>query len=185
MVSAYAKNLIQRVMDASFGTTWEEAVREWEIVDCEEDEECESYCVCGKEHIRYLYTIRNVETGRQIYPIGSSCIQKFQRDDLEEEIAVMEGMFKLYRAIRNREMIELSSKYFSKKLLWALYEDGAFAPSQYNDFDGHNDYQFMLDMFNKRIKSNITQRQQAKIRGIIAYSIRPYLLRKLKFKSRV
>lgn len=182
MASAYAKNLIQRVMDASFGTTWEEAVREWEIVDCEEDEECESYCVCGKEHIRYLYTIRNVETGRQICPIGSSCIRKFQRDDLEEEISIMEGMFKLYRAIRNQEMIELSSKYFSKKLLLALYEDGAFKPSAYNNFDGYNDYEFLLDMFNKRNKLNISDRQQAKIRGLIAYSIKPYLSSRLKVR---
>lgn len=69
---------------------------------------------------------------------------------MDEEITVMEGMFRLYRAIRNHERIELSSKYFSKKLLLALYEDGAFSPSRFNNYDGYNDYEFLLDMFNKR-----------------------------------
>lgn len=180
MASLYVNNLIKQVLDASTRKTWEEAVKEWEIIDCEEDEQCESFCVCGKEHIRYLYTIRNKETGRTIYPIGSSCIKKFQRDDMDEEIAVMEGMFRLYRAIRNHERIELSSKFFSKKLLYALYEDGAFEPSRYNNFDGYNDYLFLLDMFNKKIKADISDRQQSKIRGLIAYSIKPYLSRRLK-----
>ena len=42
------------------------------------------FCVCIKEHIRYLYTIRNELTGRTIYPIGSSCIKKFHRNDMDE-----------------------------------------------------------------------------------------------------
>lgn len=182
MAGAYMSNLIRRVLDASHGRTWEEAVREWEIVDCEEDEQCDAFCVCGKEHIRYLYTIRNELTGRTIYPIGSSCIKKFHRNDMDEETTVMEGMFRLYRAIRNQERIELSSKYFSKKLLLALYEDGAFALSRFNNYDGYNDYEFLLDMFNKRNKSEITDRQQAKIRGLIAYSIKPYLSSRLKVR---
>lgn len=184
MPSAYYQNLIQKVMDASNGDTWEEAVQEWEIFDCEEDEECASSCICGKENIRYLYTIRNFETGRMLYPIGSSCIKKFDRDDLADETAIREGMFKLLRAVRNNDRIELSSQYFSKKLLLALFEEGAFRPTQYNQFDGRNDYQFMLDMFNKRVKSNITLAQRRKISAIIGYSIKPYLLRTLKFKDR-
>lgn len=101
---------------------------------------------------------------------------------MDEEITVMEGLFRLYRAIRNQERIELSSKYFSKKLLLALYEDGAFTPSRFNNYDGYNDYAFLLDMFNKRNKSDITDPQQAKIRGLIAYSIKPYLSSRLKVR---
>ena len=74
------------------------------------------------------------------------------------------------------------SKYFSKKLLYALYEEGAFAPNKYNRYDGTNDYQFMLDMFNKRNKSEITEQQHRKIRGLIAYSIKPFLRERLKYK---
>lgn len=68
-----------------------------------------------------------------------------------------------YDAMERGERIELTSKYFSKKLLYALYEEGAFAPNKYNRYDGTNDYQFMLDMFNKRNKSEITEQQHRKI----------------------
>lgn len=183
MASAYYNNLIRCVLDASRSDYWETAVYEWEIVDYEEDEACESACICGKQGIRYLYTIRNTETGKQLYPIGSSCIKKFDREDMDEEIAVLEGMFKLYRAIRNKERIELSSKYFSRGLLRALYEEGAFQNNQYNRFDGWNDFEFMTDMFNKRDKAAITAAQHKKISGIIAYSIKPFLEQKLRNKT--
>lgn len=91
-------------------------------------------------------------------------------------------MYHLVHAIESGERIELTSKYFSKKLLLALYEEGAFAPNQYNGYDGKNDYQFMLDMYNKRNKSNITEQQHRKIRGLIAYSIKPFLRERLKYK---
>lgn len=183
MSSAYYNNLIRRVIEASESDTWEDAVYEWMIFDCEEDEECTSACLCGKESIRYLYTIRNHKTGQMLYPIGSSCIRKFERDELDEEIAIHEGMFKLYKAIRNREKIELSSKYFTKRLLATLNDAGAFPGNQYNHYDGNEDYQFLLDMFNKRDKSKITDAQHRKINGIIAYSIKPYLARTLKYKD--
>lgn len=70
MASSYYQNLIKRVLEASTTDNWEIAVREWDIVDCEEDEEHASACVCGKENLRYLFTIRNRETGRSLYPIG-------------------------------------------------------------------------------------------------------------------
>lgn len=178
--SSYYKNLIQRVLDASISTTWEEAVREWEIIDCLEDTSCLSECVCGKQGIRYLFTIQNIKNQNKIYPIGSSCIKKFNRDDLSDEIAVYESKFKLRRAILNDERIELSSKYFTKKLILNLYESGAFAKSPYNNFNPRNDYEFLLDMYNKRNKSALTAAQRSKIRALIAYSIKPYLMRTLK-----
>lgn len=144
MASSYYQNLIKRVLEASTTDNWEIAVREWDIVDCEEDEEHASECVCGKENLRYLFTIRNRETGRSLYPIGSSCIEKFERDDLDYEVDVQMDMYRLAHAMERGERIELTSKYFSKKLLYALYEEGAFAPNKYNRYDGTNDYQFML-----------------------------------------
>ena len=38
------------------------------------------------------------------------------------------------------------------------------------------------DMFNKRNKSEITEQQHRKIRGLIAYSIKPFLRERLKYK---
>lgn len=88
-----------------------------------------------KENLRYLFTIRNRKTSISLYPIGSTCIEKFGRDDLDSEVNVQLDMYHLVHAIESGERIELTSKYFSKKLLLALYEEGAFAPNQYNGYD--------------------------------------------------
>ena len=41
----------------------------------------------------------------------------------------------------------------------------------------------MLDMFRKRDKNSISQRQKSKINGIIGFSIKPYLIKKLEEKN--
>lgn len=38
MASYYYQNLIKSVLEASTTDKWEIAVREWDIVDCQEDE---------------------------------------------------------------------------------------------------------------------------------------------------
>lgn len=180
MANTYYENLIMTVVKNSLGHTWRDAVIEWDIVECEEDEECASKCVCGKEDIKYLYTIRNEYTHAMLFPIGSCCIKKFNRKDLNEKISIVEGMYKLYKAINDNKLIDLSSAYFSRKLLAALFEDGAF-DTEYNDYTGYQDYQFMLRMFNKRDKDSITWSQQKKINAIIAFSLKPYLMDNLRF----
>lgn len=184
MDSSYRRNLISTVLEASRSSFWDSAVQEWVVDDCEEDNTLSSACICGKEKLRYLYTIFNRETGATLYPIGSCCIKKFEREDMNEEISVTEDMFRLLHAIRDREYIRLTSDFFSRKLLKKLYDEGAFIPNQYNRFDGYNDYQFMLDMFNKRDKSSITESQHRKIRGIIVGAIKPHLEKQLADRIR-
>lgn len=106
-----------------------------------------------------------------MYPIGSSCIKKFERADLDEEAAVKEQLFKLLHAIENNRFLTLSSEFFSRKLLRHLYEIGAFKPTQYNNYNPEEDYQFMLDMFNKRSR---TMKQEKKATAIILNSIKPF-----------
>lgn len=174
------KNLMTVVLSKSNSQKWEIAVQEWEIFDCEEDTLYRGQCVCGKERLRYLFTIKNRYNGKTIFPIGSSCIKKFDREDLNEEAGVREGMFKLLRAIRDNKFIVLNTDFFSRKLLKALYDRGAFVPSEYNDYNAENDYLFMLDMFNKRRRPSALQ--EKKIRAIIVTAIRPYLERELAKK---
>lgn len=57
MKNNYVENLILTVINSSEATTWEDAVPEQEIADCEEDSSRTSRCVCGKENIKYLYRI--------------------------------------------------------------------------------------------------------------------------------
>lgn len=172
-MGSFTKNLMNQVLDASESLQWKSAVDEWDIEDCEEDTQCKSSCICGKEKIRYLYTICNRLNGNTLYPIGSRCIRRFERDDLSEMTVIQEKLFKLLHAIRKHERIELTTDYFSRRVLAYLFEQGAFKPSKYNGFQEHRDYQFMLNMFNQH--SPLTESQQRKVNAIIICSIKPYL----------
>lgn len=63
MGNLYTDNLIGTVIGLSVADDWEGARREWRIVGCEVDETHSATCVCGKEGLRYVYTIANTETG--------------------------------------------------------------------------------------------------------------------------
>lgn len=168
----YKENLINTVIEKSEANNWKEAVKEWDIVDVEEDLDCAGQCTCGKEGLRYLFTIKNRINNNIIYPIGSSCISKFGVDNLKNEAKLKEDLFKLLHAVENNEYITISSDLFSRKLLEYLYNIGAFVPNYYNDFEPKNDYKFLLDMFNKRKRS---EQQEKKSSAIIINSIIPFL----------
>lgn len=179
--SSYYRRLVETVLRYSDATEWSAAVLEWCIDDVEEDETQQESCICGKENLRYLFTIRNTINGNTLYPIGSSCIKKFERSDLDDEVAVKEQLFILLHAIEGRSFLTLSSNFFSRKLLRYLYDIGAFKPTSYNQYDPYNDYQFMLDMFNKR---NRSERQEKMSTAIILNSVKPFLQDMLKDKIR-
>lgn len=168
----YQENLIKTVINNSESDNWKDAVKEWDIVDVEEDLDCAGQCTCGKEGLRYLFTIKNRINNNIIYPIGSSCISKFGVDKLKNEAKLKEDLFKLLHAVENNEYITISSDLFSRKLLEYLYNIGAFVPNYYNDFEPKNDYKFLLDMFNKRKRS---EQQEKKSSAIIINSIIPFL----------
>ena len=56
-------DLIKTVISNSDSKTWREARLEWFVKSMDEDESLESTCVCGHEHLRYLYTIENKING--------------------------------------------------------------------------------------------------------------------------
>jgi hypothetical protein len=180
--SVYYNNLIKRVLDCSKTKTWEQAVQEWDVVDCVEDKMLSSSCVCGKENLRYLFTIKNRLTGKTLFPIGSSCIEKFGRADLNETATIREKLFKLLHAIENGDFITLSREHFSRKLLSYLFDNGAFRATSHNRHNPRLDYQFLLDMFNKRDKDSITLSQNKKISAIILNSVKPFLSSMLRNK---
>jgi len=180
-ISSNFRNLQDAVIRHSEAYEWYSAVNEWIIADVEEDETLTESCVCGKEKLHYLFTIRNTLNGNILYPIGNSCIRRFERDDLDEEVDLKVQLFELLYAIEQNEFIVLSSDFFSRKLLKYLYDLGAFTGSEYNNYEPFMDYQFMLDMLNKRIR---TQRQEKKATAIIMSSIRPFLRKKLRDKIR-
>lgn len=171
------------VLEKSCSKNWIAAVSEWGIVDADEDESCSSSCVCGKEKIRYLYTIKNLKTRETLSPIGSSCIRKFERSDLNNQTSLTEQLFKLYHAVEENEFLSLSTDLFSRKLLKHLYDEGAFYSTDEKYHEEEN-YKFLLKMFNKRDKDAITQRQKNKIAAILLNNIKPFVQKKLESKVR-
>jgi len=173
MNSLYMDNLIGSVLKNSSKKDWDSAILEWDIDDVVEDANNNSSCICGKEKIRYLYTIKNKTNGNILFPIGSSCIKKFERVDLNEFTSINEKLFKLFHAVKTKKYINLDSELFSRKLLEYMFNQNMFEINRYNNFDSSNDYKFMLKMFNKRSEPSINE--QKKINAIIKYSLYPQL----------
>lgn len=167
-------NLIDLIMRYSDASTFEEAVSQWTITRSAIDHSCKSECVCGKENIKYLFEIYNPVTGATLFPIGSRCIRKFEDKYLNEQVSVYEQLAVLYEAISEGSFLSLKSGLFSRKLIKFLYDRGAFTPNAYNKNNPVLDYQFLLDMFNK--KTEPTPAQKKKIAAIILAQIKPFLV---------
>lgn len=173
MASIYRNSLNEIILENSISKQWDIAVSEWDIFEVSEDVDNKSSCICGKENIKYLFSIRNRINGNILFPIGSSCIKKFGRSDLQVLTNIYEKLFKLKHKLESNEFIEFSSEFFSRRLLEFMYDNGAFTDNKYNNFNGKRDYFFLTDMFNMR--SSKSGRQDAKIKAILINSIFPFL----------
>jgi hypothetical protein len=177
-------NLSCAVLENSESTDWCACIEEWSVVYCEEDEDAESTCVCGNEGLRYLYTVRNVLNGKELFPIGSECIKRFGNSEMEDEARCWAQAYRLvnlateYGKTRQLSIVH-DKKMFSRKLLAFMYRNGAFRRTKWNEYDSGNDYRFMLDMFNAQ---TLSPRQQVKADHVMHDSIYPWL-RKL-YKQR-
>lgn len=143
-------HLRSAVLGSSQADDWPSAVTEWRLSNAEEDPAGRGVCVCGKTGLVYLYTIANSITGRTLHPIGSSCINQFERPDLNQDVTVVRQYIDLVNAAAAGKTIELTPEFFSRAMLEDLEARGAFKPSEFNGYNGHNDYVFIVKKFNQR-----------------------------------
>ncbi|MFF2053808.1 hypothetical protein ACFVU2_19545 [Leifsonia sp. NPDC058194] len=169
------QQLKSEVTAASRARNWLYAVREWEVVGLEEDTSGSSNCICGQPNLQKLFTIRNPLTDRELYPIGSTCINHFGRRELDDEVKVLEDLAKLRRAILDRRRIAVDSEFFTRALLKRLYDDGAFPGDEYNRGHGSVDYEFLLGYFNARDKPAISSQQHRRATAILLSKIVPFV----------
>lgn len=169
------QQLKSEVTAASRSRNWLYAVREWEVAGLEEDPSGSASCICGQPNLQKLFTIRNTFTGRELYPIGSTCINHFGRRDLDNEVSILEDLAKLRRAILARKMIAVDSEFFTRALLKRLYDEGAFPGDQYNRGNGSIDYEFLLTYFNARDKDAISSQQHRRATAILLSKIVPFV----------
>lgn len=165
--------LTRAVIAASVANEWSAAVMEWDVTELEEDPTGSGECVCGQRELVLLFTITNKHNGAQLHPIGSTCVQKFGRTDLNRQVTLYSDLFRLRAAILDNKHIALTSDYFSRAMIEYLNDEGAFTPDQW-DADGG--YAFILDMFNKRKKDEITRPQRAKITVLLNRKVIPFVL---------
>ncbi|MHA7177956.1 hypothetical protein ACX80D_15025 [Arthrobacter sp. Sr24] len=151
------------------------AVLEWNVVELEEHPTGEGACVCGQQNLVKMFTIRNHKNGSELFPIGSHCVNHFGREDLNLQVTVFSDLFSLRKSILAGERITLTSEYFSRAVLKWLLDEGAFPADQWNYGNGENDYQFLLDMFNKRNKDELSRKQEAKIYQMLKYKVVPFV----------
>jgi len=174
--------LVTAVVAVSVADLWNEAVDEWEVVGLEEDPEQGGVCICGQVGLVKLFTISNGHTAEELNPIGSSCITLFERSDMELQVKALSGLFALRNAIRAGDDVTLTSDYFSRLVLDTLRSEGAFPGDRWNKGDGGKDHEFLLKMFNKREKSDISVKQQNKIDVLLAKKIVPFVLGDARLK---
>lgn len=150
------------------------AVHEWAVTSVEEDPLSEGECVCGQQDLRYKYTIQNQRTGQPLEYIGSKCVEHFQSRELNLQVNVLRGLFDLRKKMQAGESVLLNED-FSREILKWLHEEGAFPATQYNHNNGTEDYEFLRDMFNRRDKDGITPGQHKKIRGLLYFTVKPFI----------
>ncbi|KTR74568.1 hypothetical protein NS234_18840 [Microbacterium oxydans] len=173
MTTESVRRLTSAVIAASVANKWAAAVLEWDVTELEEDPTGSGECVCGHQELVLLFTVTNKHNGAKLYPIGSTCVQKFGRTDLNRQVTLYSDLFRLRAAIFNNTRITLTSDFFSRAMIEYLNDEGAFTPDRW-DADGG--YAFMLDMFNKRKKDEITRPQLAKITVLLNRKVIPFVL---------
>ena len=174
MVADSYERLKAVVASASVSDDFQTAVLEWNVVELEENSRGDGECVCGQQNLVKMFTIRNHLNDAELFPIGSQCVNHFGRADLDLQVAVFSDLLSLRKSILAGERITLTSEYFSRELLRWLYEEGAF-PEDANGYGGEKDYLFLLKMFNKRIKEDITDGQARKIFVLLTYKVKPFV----------
>jgi hypothetical protein len=166
--------LRRAVIEASLADRWAQAVEEWQVVGVEEDARATGICVCGKTGLVYLYTIHNRLTRDVLFPIGSSCVNLFEVEELDVTVAVLRRLFELRAAFAQGNRVELTSDYFSRAVLADLWQNGAFPPNEYNRSNGDNDYKFLLDLFNQR--HEFTDKEERKVWVLLNRTIKSFVM---------
>jgi hypothetical protein len=170
------ETLVQAVVSSSTSGNWAAAVGEWEVTRLEEDPTESGICVCGQTGLVKLFTITNRLNGSELHPIGSVCVNKFEQEELDRQVDLFGDLHALRKSIQDGSEITLTSEYFSRAMLEHLYFRDVFTPDSWNGGNGVNDYEFLLKMFNKRNKENITSRQQSKIYMLLLHKVVPFVL---------
>lgn len=167
MQSSGQGSLVAAVLSNSVSDVWDTAVLEWAVNGVEDHGAPEGACVCGNVGLRYLYTIRNAQTGRVLYPIGSECIQLFGNEEMDNTTESLRRLLMLGALAQapwhDRTFAEAKERgILSRKFIEWLYEHDFFEANRFNGGHPGKDFHFYLNMFNAYSRSGLSVKQEKK-----------------------
>lgn len=127
------RKLAAAVVAKSVSNEWEQAKMEWKVKSMHVAGDTEdNTCVCSKEDLMYLFTIENTVNGNLLFPIGSVCINRFGRSDLNQSVAALTDVQALVQWTP-AYIDEVSPKTnFSRKGIDYLHKQGAITLGERN-----------------------------------------------------
>ena len=146
---------------------WKEAVKEWKIENCYEDIKRKKECICGKEHLQYKYKLVNRKNGKIIYPIGKKCIKKLGVEELNREAEMYVQKINLEHKMAKGDYLSIEDKDLSKRVIKHMYNKGVFQGNKYNEYNSKKDYQFVINMKNKKNKFDISNSEEKKLNAML------------------
>ncbi len=175
MPGLYFDALVRMVIEHSKASTWRLAVREWDVIGCEEDPARRRRCICGHESPVLRFTIKNRVTDSVLSPVSAECLQRFGREGISDDVDCWRRSFALMHLVERMEGAPAQSvdmRLLDAKLLRFLYDRGAFRPTGTDGFRSYNDYAFLVDMLGR---SYISSDEQARVDAIVRDQIHPFL----------
>ncbi|MCD2143723.1 hypothetical protein [Gordonia paraffinivorans] len=91
----WANRLIGLALSKSSSQYWRDAKFEWFVDTFDDLGEPVEVCVCGNSGLRYVYGVANHVTGATLGPIGSFCIERFDSDEMIEQMRDMSALARL------------------------------------------------------------------------------------------
>ena len=119
----YHTKLRHIVIDNSHSLIWEEAKKEW---NASIQGTGDKTCICGKKHIKYLFSLKHKENQVILQPVGSCCIKHFNEAHMNYIVRVSTWGSRLLRTgfykgktfdeiIQNHQYIEWLRNHSKKK----------------------------------------------------------------------
>lgn len=151
-------------------TSWWTAVKEWSIDGYKCDMAKISSCVCSKTGLKILFRIKNDINGNIIFPIGSTCIKRFKRTDLNNNVEVYEKFCALLNSFEennDEDEVTVDTEHFSRRSIDFYQSKGVI--------DSY-EWRFLKGIFNRKYDT-LSMREKSMKNDILRNKIIPYIKR--------
>lgn len=137
---------------------------EWDVLSQEDIGTPDETCVCRHEGLRYLNTIGNKVTGATLFPIGSTCVKKFDNDAMTTSMGDLYLLGEAAAAVRSGS---LNREVYSRRLIELLGLLEVIEPEN---------VRFLLRLFNRGPNYEMPRHVAKQVEKVVTTQIIPYLM---------